>query len=354
MTAPLRVGLDITPLVGPPTGIHQHTRHLADALAQRNDVEVSGWLLSARGPMPAFPGPTRRAPIPASFAARTWRWTAWPDRRQLAGDVDVVHGTNFLGPPATTTVLTIQDLTPLRDPARVEPAVATKGPAIRRAIGAGAWVHVSSHLVGAELAAETGSDRIRVVHHALPEPLASTPGDGQGLVGHDRYVVVVGTTERRKRVDRVVAAMAGLDPSIALAVVGPSGNAETELDASIAHHGLADRVVRLRGLDDRQRAAVVADAAVLALASDYEGFGLTPLEALRAGTPIAATAVGALPELLGDDLVLAAPDGSDFAEVLGHAFDTAVPESVVQRLRGMTWAHHAEQMVDLYGLAATS
>ncbi|HBU03819.1 MAG TPA: hypothetical protein DEA70_04970, partial [Acidimicrobiaceae bacterium] len=68
----LRVGIDITPLVGPPTGIHQHTRHLTDALLSRDDVTVSGWLLSARGSKPRFAGPIRRSPIPAAPAARLW------------------------------------------------------------------------------------------------------------------------------------------------------------------------------------------------------------------------------------------------------------------------------------------
>ena len=354
MTAPLRVGLDITPLVGPPTGIYQHTRHLAHALAERDDIEVSGWLLSARGAMPDFPGATRRAPVPAAVAARVWRHLAWPGRRTLAGGVDVVHGTNFLGPPAPTTVLTIQDLTPLHQPERVEPAVAAKGPAIRRAIDRGAWVHVSSERVRDELQQEVATDRVRVVHHALPDPIPTEPGTGRRLVGRDRYVVVVGTTEKRKRPERVVAAMAAIDPSVALAVVGPAGNAEPVLDQAIRRHGLADRVVRLVGLDDHDRTAVVADAAALALASDYEGFGLTPLEALRAGVPVAATAVGALPELIGADVALASPDGSDFTEHLAAALDEVVPDDVAHRLGDLTWQRHAAQMTDLYALAAGS
>ncbi len=353
MTERLRVGLDVTPLVGPPTGIHQHTRHLAAALAERDDVAVSGWLLSARGRFPDFPGPVRRSPVPASIAARTWRYQTWPGRRRLAGDVDVVHGTNFLGPPESTTVLTIQDLTPLREPERVEPAVAAKGPAIRRAIEAGAWVHVSSALVGAELQAETGSDRIRVVHHALPDPVPTTEGDGRRIVGRDRYVVVVGTTEHRKCTDRVVDAIARLDAGIALVVVGPVGNAEPDLDAAIARHGLRERVIRLTDLDDQARSAVVADAAALALASDYEGFGLTPLEALRAGTPVAATAVGVLPELIGDVVSLADPSGADFTSHLEGAIGTAVSDELIARLSDLTWARHAEQMMDLYAAAAT-
>ncbi len=351
----LRVGLDITPLVGPPTGIHQHTRHLAEALAARDDVDLSGWLLSIRGAMPDFPGPTRRAPVPAAVVARTWGRSRWPSRRIVAGAVDVVHGTNFLAPPDPTSVITIQDLTPLTRPDLVEPAVAAKGPAIRHAIDAGARVHVSSEAVATELRTLTGTDRIHVVHHALPPAPATTAGTGRARVGHDRYVALVGTTERRKRSELVVAAMRELPADVALAVVGPVGNAEDRLTAAIAEHGLADRVVRLIDLDDQARAEVVADAAALALASSYEGFGLTPLEALRAGVPVAATAVGALPELIGAEVDLADPDGTDFAERLATAVDgPPVAAPLRDRLDTLTWADHARRMVEIYSLAARS
>ncbi|MEO0492685.1 MAG: hypothetical protein AAF081_04635 [Actinomycetota bacterium] len=156
----LRVGIDITPLVGPPTGIHQHTRHLTDALFARDDVDVSGWLLSARGDKPTFAGPVRRSPVPASLAARLWARGGWPGRRTLAGAVDVVHGTNFLAPPAGTSVVTIQDLTPLAHTELVEPAVAAKAPAIRAVLESDAWVHTSSQAVADELAALGRTDRI--------------------------------------------------------------------------------------------------------------------------------------------------------------------------------------------------
>ena len=99
---------------------------------------------------------------------------------------------------------------------------------------------------------------------------------------------------------------------------------------------------------------MVADAAALALASDYEGFGLTPLEALRAGVPVAATAVGVLPELIGTEVRLADPDGSDFADHLVAAIDQPVPTAVVEALAQLTWSRHADQMMDLYRLAASS
>src|SRR4029079_3729589 len=47
-------------------------------------------------------------------------------------------------------------------------------------------------------------------------------------------------------------------------------------------------------------AALMCDADVLVQPSLAEGFGLPPLEAMAAGTPVLAARAGALPEVCGD------------------------------------------------------
>ncbi len=350
---PLRVGIDVTPLVGEPTGIHQSVRHLTDALAERSDIELSGWLLSSRGRKPDFPGQVHRSPLPARVAYRTWRYGSFPQRRLLAGPVDVVHGTNFLGPPEPTTVLSIQDLTPLTRPDLTTHTVAAKGQAIRRALEAGAWAHTSCHLIADELRSIVDTDRLGVVHHGLPPTPTPRRGSGHRQTGFDRYVVTVGTTERRKRVPDLVRILNDLPADIGLAIVGPAGNQEEAVQEAILAYGLGNRVRRLTDLSDQQRTDVIADSIALALASEYEGFAFTPLEALQLGVPVAATAVGALPELIGDMVELAAPNGDNLASLLHAACEQpTVPAGVAERLAGLTWERSAAGMMDLYRQAA--
>jgi glycosyltransferase involved in cell wall biosynthesis len=108
-------------------------------------------------------------------------------------------------------------------------------------------------------------------------------------------------------------------------------------------------------VDDATRDALVHDAAVLALAAEYEGFGFTPLEAAAVGTAVVATAVGALPELIGDLLDLANPSDLNLGPLLAAACeDPTVPAAVTGRLQGLTWTAHADAMIELYQLAAKS
>lgn len=49
-------------------------------------------------------------------------------------------------------------------------------------------------------------------------------------------------------------------------------------------------------------------AALFVFPSLYEGFGLPPLEAMAAGTPVVASNVSSLPEVLGDAALLVNPE----------------------------------------------
>ena len=69
----------------------------------------------------------------------------------------------------------------------------------------------------------------------------------------------------------------------------------------IAELGISDIVHLASGLSDADLAALFASAEVACIPSLYEGFSLPAVEAMASGTPIVASRVGALPEVLGTD-----------------------------------------------------
>jgi glycosyltransferase involved in cell wall biosynthesis len=60
----------------------------------------------------------------------------------------------------------------------------------------------------------------------------------------------------------------------------------------------------LRFVDDTALPSLYAGAELFILTSFYEGFGFTPLEAMRAGTPVVSSTGGSLGEVLGEAAVL--------------------------------------------------
>lgn len=107
-------------------------------------------------------------------------------------------------------------------------------------------------------------------------------------------------------------------PSVSLTLLG-DGPERERLEAEASRLGLGDRVRFLGGGDraDVLRLFARADAAVLS--SSWENFPHTVVEALAVGTPVIATAVGGVPEIVRDGengLLVPAGDPAAFADAL--------------------------------------
>ena len=272
---------------------------------------------------------------------------SFPPGRLITGPADVVHGTNFVAPPNPRSVISVQDLSPIIHPEWCRPEVRSMVGPLREAIRRGATIHASSQSVADAVETELRVDpeRIALVHHAVA-PLEEADGDrGRSLAGSDRYVLVLGTVETRKDVAAVTDAVDDLPDDVRVVVAGPVGNAESSIDTANA------RITRLPSVDTPTRAALIRGASVLAYPSRYEGFGLPPLEALSVGVPTVATAVGALPELVGDEIDLVPTGDRDrfLASLLVQLESPMMPSPTIRdRIAAMSWDRAAETMVTVY------
>jgi glycosyltransferase involved in cell wall biosynthesis len=99
-------------------------------------------------------------------------------------------------------------------------------------------------------------------------------------------------------------------------------------------------------VDDEELPALYAGAEAFVLPSHYEGFGLTVLEAMAVGTPVVASNVTALPELVGDAGLLVDPgDPVAIADAVERARgDEELARRGVERAESFTWASSAEQL----------
>jgi glycosyltransferase involved in cell wall biosynthesis len=365
VSEPVRVAIDVTSLIGERTGVGHVTAGFVEHLAARDGVSLIAYAVTGNTALATSmrlpPGlPLRVTGIPARVLFGTWRSSAQPRIERWTGPIDVVHGTNFVVPPARARgLVTVHDVAFLRDPQLVSPASRRFAGLLRTALRRGATVHVYSDTVGTDLQhlLPCPADRVVRIYPGIAATGDGEASRGRELVGTDRYVLALGTVEPRKNLPRLVAAFdaeAAEDAALRLVVAGPDGWGTSAFDEAVrsARHG--DRVVRLGYVDDVARADLLAGARALAYPSLDEGFGHPPLEAMRAGVPVVAARAGSLPEVLGDAALLADPSS---VPALTKALHTAVADDDVRarliaaghaRVGRYTWERATDELVDVY------
>ena len=367
----LRVALDATPLIGARTGVGAFTLHAIEALTADRQLDLCAFALTWRGRrqlhelLPRGVRPVRR-PMAARPLRMAWLRMDAPAIENWTGPVDVVHGTNFVVPPSrrAARVVTVHDLTAVRFPALCTPATLQYPHLLRRAILRGAWVHTPSTFVADEVIERLGADPGRVVAIAsgVPPVASADPSNGRRVAGADRYILTIGTIEPRKDHAALVRAfdrVADRDDDIHLVVAGIDGWGTDTFVATMQRARHRDRIVRLGYVDDATRSALLRGATAFAFPSVYEGFGFPPLEAMQVDVPVVATAVGSLPEVLGDAALLVVPGDDEaladgLARVLGDDdLRARLRDAGRNRARTLSWRACAEGLAALYVRAST-
>lgn len=398
----IRVALDATPLLDSLTGIGVFCSNILNELSKRSDIELHAFAVSwrrregIRAKLPESAISVQRA-MPARPLHAIWKRSNLVPLEWFIGDVDVVHGTNFVVPPTkrAATIVSVHDLTPLHYPQMCNAATRQYPDLIRRAIARGAWIHTDSEYVAQEVieAFDVDPDKVRTVYlgatgSPLDSPLDSPPGLSAGLdytgiensalagnpchlfgvedlirtilpLGTTRYILAVGRCEPRKDLPGLVKAfelIANDIDDVALVLVGPSGWGSDTLKLVLEdlEPEVARRVVRTGWVDDSSLRQLLGGASLLAYPSIYEGFGLPPLEAMATGIPVVATSAGALPEILGDAAVLVpVKDFTTLANSLAELLDNEVQRNVLitkglERAALFTWEACADGLGVLY------
>ncbi len=167
-----------------------------------------------------------------------------------------------------------------------------------------------------ELGAPLPWERVHVLAPPVRALINGAPAEGRP---RDGYALVVARLSPEKGIDVAIEACRRAGISLVVAGEDLGGNAPGGEAAGGAEGG----AVRFVGRVDDARLAQLRAGAALALvpSRSAETFGLAAAEAMAAGLPVAASRVGALAELLGEESL--APPG-----------DAVALAAAIERLRG--------------------
>jgi glycosyltransferase involved in cell wall biosynthesis len=224
--------------------------------------------------------------------------------------------------------------------------------------------------------------RIRVVPLA-PHPAFSAAGDAPagdaagdererlGLPG--RYFVYFGRFDARHDVGTLLRALAlvaerprprgvpAADWPPRVLIVGASPDDRAALARAAGRLGSGDALVYAPGMAPERLAALVRSARAVVMPAISDASGLPALDAIAAGVPVVATAVGALPEAVGTAGILVEPrDPGRLAEALRTAWsDERVRGRLIRAAQerraadARTWSDVALETRRVYAEAGT-
>ena len=205
-------------------------------------------------------------------------------------------------------------------------------------------------------------------HHAVSNAGELVSGERTGSksvpLSSDRepLVLFVGSIFNRRHVPDLIEAFARArraEPHARLAIVGENRSSpRQDLSEVAATAGVGDRVSVLSYVTEDALWALYRRARVFVFLSEYEGFGMTPLEAMAAGIPTVVTDTPVARELYGDAAAFVPPgdlEGTASA-IVTLLKDEQARATAQQRaaslLQQYSWERAARETLDALASAA--
>ena len=193
--------------------------------------------------------------------------------------------------------------------------------AVSRACGIIALSEVAKEQTVRHFGADPG--RVHVIPAGPGLDVMSVPrGASQGP--REPFLLHVGQLSASKNLPFLIRAFERMSARARLVLVGRPAVGFPEVEAAISASSARERIELHLDVRDEQVESLYRDAGALVMPSLYEGFGFTPLEAMKRGCAVIASDIPAVSEIAGGGALLL-PLGSE--SVWAAAMDAVVSDA---------------------------
>ena len=289
----MRIGVDARELTGKPTGVGRYLSGLLNRWIAPDHRARHEFVLYAHRPLELAPKNAIVRELPGAGG------TLW-EQRTLAGAIEADQVDVLFSPAYSTPLFTdVPRVVALHDISfAARPDWYSRREGMRRRLlakrGAAAARRIVtiSEFSKSEIVSRFRIDpaRIAVIPPGIDAPAGERDGDGPEP-GHDdrASVLYVGSIFNRRHIPELIAAFTRVATGrrdAALHLVGDNRSfPHQDVERLIASSAAASRIHWHHYVTDRELRSLYRQARAFAFLSEYEGLGLTPLEALAAGVP---------------------------------------------------------------------
>lgn len=375
----MRIGIDARFAVHNRRGIGNYTAKLICNLAEidhRNEYLLYVDSTRSRDVFPEQGNFRIRQISPSNYP--TWEQLMLPARARK-DNIDILHSTGNTAPIYLNSrikrVATIHDVMYLKKRSALPRSASWRqacGRFYRRMVVPRVVAHLSAVITVSDFCRREiarhlpalAADDITVIYEAGNE--ACRPIDKRCAWAEIRkkhgiannYILTLGGIDPRKNtrlvMDKYVELRSKGLIDQKLVIVGIPNWRRTRFNDVVMQSGCRDDIILTDFLDDDELVLLYNCAAVFLYPSLYEGFGLPPLEAMACGTPVIASNITSIPEIVGDAAILIDPtDGGQLKKALLELLSNEhLRRQLISRgfrqARKFSWRKMAEQTLAVY------
>jgi len=206
------------------------------------------------------------------------------------------------------------------------------------------------------------ASRVRLVHHGVDDEFFGIRERRAQSTG-PRYILTVSTLHPHKNFRRLLLAYSGFvhrHPDIKLVIAGLRGFDSAAIDGLITDLGLGESVRCTGWIPREELYNLFAGADAFVYPTTFEGFGMTLLEGMAAGLPVACSAIEPLQTLAGDAALLFDPHQTEEIEAALARIteDEALRETLrlsgPSRAKFFSWEESARSTLEVLAEAANT
>ena len=370
----MEVGIDARLNYHQSAGISRYTKHLIEELA----------LLDRETTYTVFQHRKQREPLihAPNFRRRTLFTPvhARVEQPMLAAELsfhslDLLHSTDFIPPLQSSipSVITVHDLAFLRWPHFLTETHAAYYSQIDKAVQHARHIIVPSESTKNDVVGQLGASpqKISIIYeaaapHYCPLSQERCRAAMQAKYGiPEEYIFFVSTIEPRKNIEGLIEAYHHLRKyynieDTGLVLAGNPGWLYEEIYRKVEQLDLGKSTFFLGRVPDEDLHQLFVGARCHVHPAFYEGFGLSPLEAMACGTPTVVSNTSSMPEVVGDAGLIVDPTDREEIAVAMHRLLTEeelhqeLSQKGLQRASVFSWSRAAMETLDVYRMVCDS
>ena len=285
----MRIAVDARELTGHATGVGRFLAGILDAWSTLPAAASHGVILCASDALPPRFAEQGMATIVAGGSGTWWEQRVLPGLIRRA-NADVLLAPGYTAPLfcSAPIVVAIHDVS-----FAAHPEWFSWREGLRRRMLTRVTAHRATRVVTiSDFSKREIAQRLRIRPDKIDVIYPGAPArrEGHTAGGSKQTVLYVGSLFNRRRIPELIEGFSRLArrmSGVRLEIVGDNRTVpQIDIDGLTTASGVGGRIARRAYLPDDQLAALYGRARAFVFLSEYEGFGLTPLEALSAGVPI--------------------------------------------------------------------